>query len=84
MCPWTGLPDFGRLEVEYTPAETIVELKSLKYYLLSFHNVGIVQEQVAERVAEDLFRLLRPSALTVRLDYKPRGGIHTVCEVTRP
>ncbi len=84
VCPWTGLPDFGRLEVSYLPDARIVELKSLKYYLLSYHTVGVVQEQAAERIADDLFRLLSPRSLAVRLDYKPRGGIHTVSDVKRP
>ena len=44
VCPWTGLPDFGTLTITYVPQDKLVELKSLKYYLTSFRNVGILQE----------------------------------------
>jgi len=39
VCPWTGLPDFARLVIRYTPDRSLVELKSLKYYLTSYRNV---------------------------------------------
>ena len=29
VCPWTGLPDFGRLIISYLPDGSLVELKSL-------------------------------------------------------
>ena len=35
LCPWTGLPDYGTLTINYVPSSLCVELKSLKYYLLS-------------------------------------------------
>ena len=54
MCPWTGLPDFGVLTVSYVPDRSCVELKSLKYYLLSYRGVGIVQEHAANRILNDL------------------------------
>ena len=41
LCPKTGLPDFGIITIEYLPDQTIVELKSLKYYFLQFRNTGI-------------------------------------------
>ena len=34
MCPKTGLPDFGTIEIRYVPDGTCLELKALKYYLL--------------------------------------------------
>ena len=43
VCPWTGLPDYGNLEIFYVPDQGCIELKSLKYYLLSYRDVGIVQ-----------------------------------------
>ena len=54
VCPWTGLPDFGSLEVSYVPGPLCIELKSLKYYLLSYTGVGIVQEHAANRILRDL------------------------------
>ena len=77
VCPWTGLPDFGELTISYIPRDMLVELKSLKYYLNSFRNVGILQEHVVNRVKDDLVRLLNPVSLTVKADFRPRGGIAT-------
>jgi len=84
LCPWTGLPDQGTLTVTYTPSDRIVELKSLKFYLLSFRDVGIVQEHAANRILRDLAELCRPHKMQVALDYKVRGGIHTVVRVEYP
>ena len=84
LCPWTGLPDYGTLTIDYTPSDKLVELKSLKYYLLSFRDVGIVQEHAANRILQDLADLCRPRAMKVTLDYKVRGGIHTVVTAEYP
>jgi 7-cyano-7-deazaguanine reductase len=84
VCPYSGLPDFARLTVFYVPDRKCVELKSLKYYVTSFRNVGIFQEHVTARIAEDLFRLLAPRALSVRTVYNVRGGFETTCTVTLP
>lgn len=77
VCPWTGLPDFARLEIRYVPGAKLVELKSLKYYLTSFRSVGILQEHAVNRVLNDLVRLLAPKSMTVEADFGERGGIRT-------
>ncbi len=81
VCPWSGLPDFGSIKIEYVPRRRILELRSYKYYLLSFRNVGIYQEHLANRILEDLVRISSPKWMKVTVDYRIRGGIHTV--VTR-
>ena len=81
VCPWTGLPDFGTLTVSYVPGSTCLELKSLKYYLLSYTGVGIVQEHAANRILEDLVAACSPKRMTVTLDYNVRGGLHTTVTV---
>lgn len=78
VCPWTGLPDYGTLVVRYTPRTACLELKSLKYYLLSYRDVGIVQEHATDRLLRDLVASCAPRAMSVTLDYKVRGGLHTV------
>ena len=75
VCPWTGLPDFGRLAITYVPQDSLVELKSLKYYLTSFRNVGILQEHAVNRILNDLAALLKPVSMTVEAEYRERGGI---------
>jgi 7-cyano-7-deazaguanine reductase len=84
VCPWSGLPDFGSVTIHYLPNDKILELRSLKYYLLSFRNVGIYQEHAVNRITDDLVRAVDPKWIEVTLDYKIRGGIHTICRVRWP
>jgi 7-cyano-7-deazaguanine reductase len=73
VCPWTGLPDFARLVISYAPHNSLVELKSLKYYLTSYRNVGILQEHTVNRILQDLVQLLQPVSMIVESDIK-RGA----------
>ncbi len=82
VCPWTGLPDFARLVIRYVPAGSLVELKSLKYYLTSYRNVGILQEHAINRILQNLVKLLRPVSMTVEAEYRERGGIKTRAKVS--
>jgi 7-cyano-7-deazaguanine reductase len=84
VCPYSGLPDFATLTVRYVPGASCIELKSLKYYVTSYRNVGIYQEHATARIAEDLYRVLRPRRLTVETRYNVRGGFLTTCSVTLP
>ncbi len=81
VCPWTGLPDYGVLRISYVPGDSCIELKSLKYYLLSYRDVGIVQEHAANRILNDLVAVCRPRSMKITLDYKVRGGLHTAVTV---
>jgi 7-cyano-7-deazaguanine reductase len=80
VCPWTGLPDFGHLAIKYVPDKKLIELKSLKYYLLSFRNVGIIQEHAVNRILKDMVKLVAPISMTVETDYRERGGIKSRVE----
>jgi 7-cyano-7-deazaguanine reductase len=84
VCPFSGLPDQAHLEIRYVPTDRCVELKSLKYYMLSYRNVGIFQEHATARLAEDLQRLLGAKTLSVTTRYNVRGGFLTTCKVTLP
>ncbi len=75
VCPMTGLPDVGSIIINYRPKEKIVELKSLKYYLLQYRNVGIFYEHVVNRILDDLVDILEPERMEVIGDFKARGGI---------
>lgn len=84
VCPWSGLPDFGTVKIRYLPRGKILELRSLKYYLLSYRNVGIYQEHAVTRFLDDLVAVVEPKWMEITLDYKVRGGIHTVCRTRYP
>ena len=84
VCPYSGLPDFATLRIIYVPSDRCVELKSLKYYITSYRNVGIFQEHATAKIAEDLFHALRPQRLQVTTLYNTRGGFDTTCTVELP
>jgi len=77
LCPMTGLPDFGCITITYRPALKIIELKSLKFYLLQYRNVGIFYEHVVNRILDDLVSVLHPQWMEVSGEFTARGGITT-------
>ena len=80
VCPFSGLPDYSYLKIEYFPeGGKCVELKSLKYYIISFRNVGIYQEAATKRIYDDLKKLLDTKKIQVTTIYNTRGGFDTTC-----
>src|SRR5213593_2184494 len=84
VCPKTGLPDFGVLTIRYIPDKRCLELKSLKEYLHAYRNLRIFQENIVNRVLEDVVRWARPVWAEVKGDFRPRGGISTVVTARWP
>jgi 7-cyano-7-deazaguanine reductase len=84
VCPWSGLPDFGRLRVRYVPNARVLELRSFKYYLHSYRTVGIYQEHAANRILDDLVAATGPRWMELELDYNVRGGVHTIVKAQWP
>ena len=78
VCPMTGLPDNGCITIKYRPDESIVELKSLKYYLLQYRNVGMFYEHVVNKILDDLVQVLKPLSMEVTGEFTPRGGISSM------
>jgi 7-cyano-7-deazaguanine reductase len=85
VCPKTGLPDFGKILLRYTPDKKCLELKSYKMYLLAYRGVGIFQENATNRILRDVVKACNPIRATVVGDFSPRGGLGTVvtAEYTR-
>lgn len=80
VCPFSGLPDIATVKISYYPkGGKCFELKSLKYYLTSFRNVGIYQEAVTKRIYRDLLKILKTKRLVVSTTYRTRGGFDTIC-----
>lgn len=77
VCPMTGLPDVGCITISYRPYNKIIELKSLKFYLLQYRNVGIFYEHVVNRILEDLVAVLAPKYMEITGDFTARGGMTT-------
>ena len=81
ICPKTGLPDFARITIEYSPTKYCIELKSLKMYTIFFRNMGIFHEHLINRMLEDFAAAAKPRWAKITGIFNPRGGITTT--VTR-
>ncbi|MGH9673753.1 MAG: preQ(1) synthase [Bryobacteraceae bacterium] len=77
VCPKTGLPDHGTLNLRYVPDKLCLELKSLKLYLTAYRNLGIFQENAVNRFLRDAVKACRPVSATVTGVFAPRGGLQT-------
>ena len=75
LCPVTGQPDFAHLVIDYAPAETIVESKSLKLFLGSFRNHAAFHEDCTVGIGERLHDGMKPVWLRIGGYWYPRGGI---------
>ena len=81
VCPFSGLPDIARVVIEYVPALDCLELKALKYYFVSYRNIGIYQEAVTNRIYKDIQNILNPQYLKITTIYNTRGGIDATCVI---
>ncbi len=84
VCPRTGLPDFGTLRIRYAPRKWCVELKSLKFYLNGFRNVGIFQENAVNRILSDFVAAVKPAWVVVTGEFNARGGMEATVEAKWP
>ena len=84
VCPKTGQPDFGTIEIEYVADKKCVELKSLKFYLQSFRNTGVFYEDVVNRILNDLVAACSPRRMSITGKFTPRGGMHSTITAEYP
>ena len=84
LCPVTGQPDAAKIVIRYVPGELCVETKSLKFYLASFRNHPAFNEEIVNRILDDLVAALQPQEIHVRGDFAPRGGIQLTTEASFP
>ncbi len=78
VCPITGLPDFGTIIIRYIPDRICMELKSLKYYFLSFRNKGIFYEELTNKILDDLVAACDPIEIEIISKWGTRGGMNSV------
>ena len=84
VCPRTGLPDYAVIDIHYIPNKQIVELKSLKLYIVKFRNMGIFHEHVTNKIMDDFKNASKPRKIEVWGRFNPRGGIYTIVEARWP
>ena len=82
VCPVTGQPDYAEISIEYVPAARCIETKSLKYYLASFRNTPAFNEQIVNRILDDLVDTCSPKRMAVRGAFASRGGLSLTVEAT--
>jgi 7-cyano-7-deazaguanine reductase len=83
ICPRTGQPDFGSVEIVYTPDRLCLESKAVKYYLWSYRDEGAFCEDLAARIAEDVVYAIQPKSVRVEVRQNVRGGIALVAVAER-
>ena len=84
VCPRTGMPDYAVIDIHYVPNKYIVELKSLKLYVVGFRDLGIFHEHVTNKIMDDFKKASNPRRIEVWGRFNPRGGICTVVESRWP
>lgn len=83
VCPRTGQPDFGSVEIRYQPVDKCIESKALKYYLWSYRDEGVFCEDLAATIADDVVYAIEPRAVTVEVRQNLRGGIGITATAVR-
>lgn len=86
LCPRSGYPDFATIVVDYVPAASVVELKSLKLYINGYRDRALSHEAATNDILDDLVRLLDPRWMRVVAEFNVRGNIKTTitAEHTHP
>jgi 7-cyano-7-deazaguanine reductase len=75
LCPITGQPDFAHFVIDYVPAKSCVESKSLKLFMASWRNTGAFHEATTLAIATRLTDAMAPKWLRISGFWYPRGGI---------
>jgi 7-cyano-7-deazaguanine reductase len=75
FCPVTHQPDFYKISIEFEPDKLCIESKSLKLYLWSFREDAIFAEGMANTIAEDIYKAIKPVWCKVTLVQNVRGGL---------
>jgi len=75
LCPVTGQPDFAHFVIDYCPAKSILESKSLKLFLASFRNEAAFHEDCTVLIGKRVVAAIKPKYLRIAGFWYPRGGI---------
>lgn len=80
ICPRSGQPDFGQIEIIYMVQKFCLESKSLKFYLWSYRDFQGFCERISQRIAEDIIRAVHPFWVKVKVHHNVRGGIDLIAK----
>jgi len=82
-CPETGIPDYYNIEINIKPDKLIPELKSLKFYFLSYIDHPISHEHLARKIFKDIWDTIKPLWMHIHIDVNTRGGINTSVDLEK-
>jgi len=74
-CPITQQSDFAKIHIQYIPNENCIETKSLKYYLQSYREQKMFNEEIVNSILTDLSKACEPKWMKVSGKFAARGGI---------
>ena len=74
-CPFSGYPDFAKLNLIDQPNLRVYELKSLKLYINNFRDMKISHEEVVNRIMDDLVNEGSPHWIHLNAAFNPRGNV---------
>lgn len=84
LCPVTGQPDFAKLHIVYVPGALCLETKALKFYLAGYRSTRSFNEEIVNRILEDLVAVCSPKRMRVRGEFSARGGISVSVSAIHP
>ena len=81
-CPFSGYPDFAKINIFYQPKMKVYELKSLKLYINNFRDIEISHEEVVNRIMDDLVNAGSPQWIHLNASFNPRGNVSMKLDIT--
>ena len=74
-CPFSGYPDFAKINILSQPDNKVFELKSLKLYINNYRDQKISHEEVVNKIMDDLIEIANPHWINLHADFNPRGNV---------
>jgi len=84
LCPITGQPDMATVSVTYVPDNLSLDEDSVWVYLCTFRNFPAFNEEIVNRILDDLVKVAKPKKMTVVGSFATRGGISLTAEAAYP
>jgi 7-cyano-7-deazaguanine reductase len=80
FCKAIGQPDYGTITIKVVPDASVVEMKSLRDYLIRFRDMDIFQEESVFQIFVDYCNACNPIRCEVTGDFAPRGDMRTIAK----
>jgi len=77
-CTFLGVknqPDFATIYLTFYPGESVIELKSLKYYIAHLRDIVVSYERLINIIYDQMMESYKPERLRIVMICNPRGGI---------